>query len=154
MSSTSSRRSRSAASRPRAKSSPSFARASAKPKTEFGTSAKISGRRTRTALTKATRGSGNVFADLALPDAPELMVRADLVLRIGEILAARGLTQAEAAALFGVDQPTVSNLLRGRLDRFSLERLFRFLEALGQVVEIRVVPRASGQRRTGVRVTS
>jgi predicted XRE-type DNA-binding protein len=83
--------------------------------------------------------SGNVFADLGLPNPDELLVKAELVNRISELIAERQLTQGEAAEILGVDQPKVSALMRGRLSGFSTERLFRFLNALGNNVEIRIV---------------
>jgi predicted XRE-type DNA-binding protein len=84
--------------------------------------------------------SGNVFADLEVPDADEALAKADLAQRICAILSERKLTQARAAPLLGIDQPKVSALFRGKLDGFSTERLFRFLNALGQDVEIVVRP--------------
>ncbi len=80
--------------------------------------------------------SGNVFADLGLPDAEEHLVKAGLVLKIGGTIRARGMTQAEAAGALGIDQPKVSALLRGRFRGYSVERLMRFLVALGHDVEI------------------
>ena len=97
-------------------------------------------------LPKHTIGSGSVFADLGLPDADELLVKADLAIRISEIIDERGLTQAEAAELLGIDQPKVSALVRGRLEGFSMERLTRFLNALGHNVEIAVRPKPHSQR--------
>src|SRR6266478_4016010 len=90
-------------------------------------------RKTRAEPIRVEAGSGNVFADLAL-------AKARLVQRIRDLIAARKLTQAKAAALLGLDQPKVSALVRGRLEGYSLERLFRFLNALGQGVEISVHP--------------
>src|SRR5690242_12805839 len=84
--------------------------------------------------------SGNVFADLDLPNPEALLAKAELARRIGLILAERKLTQARAAAALGIDQPKVSALLRGKLDGFSTDRLFRFLNALGRDVEIVVRP--------------
>src|SRR5262249_28961209 len=75
--------------------------------------------------------SGNVFADLGLENPEELLAKAALVQRIADIIAERKLTQAGAAKLLGIDQPKVSALLRGKLDGFSTDRLFRFLNALG-----------------------
>jgi predicted XRE-type DNA-binding protein len=75
-------------------------------------------------------GSGNVFADLALTDADEQFAKGQLAQRIGRIIAALELTQARAAALLQVNQPKVSALLRGRLDGFSTDQLFRFLNTL------------------------
>jgi predicted XRE-type DNA-binding protein len=93
-----------------------------------------------------------VFADLEVPDADEMLAKAELVRRICSILAERKLTQARAAAMLGVDQPKISALIRGRLDGFSTERLFRFLNALGQDVEIVIRPR--GRKRGELRVES
>jgi len=93
-----------------------------------------------------------VFADLELPDADAALAKAELARRIGVILAARKLTQAEAADVLGIDQPKVSALIRGRLERFSTDRLFRFLNALGQDVEIVVRPRRSKRGYASTRV--
>src|SRR5207245_7374598 len=90
--------------------------------------------------------SGNVFADLDLPNPQELLAKAKLVQRIIDIIAERKLTQGRAATLLGIDQPKVSALVRGKLDGFSSDRLFRFLNALGQNVEIVLRPtRRSGE---------
>ena len=90
--------------------------------------------------------SGNVFADLEVPDADAALAKAELARRIGAILSARKLTQAQAAAVLGIDQPKISALIRGKLDGFSTDRLFQFLNALGQDVEIEVRTR---RRRAG-----
>lgn len=96
-------------------------------------------------------GSGNVFADLGLPDAEERLAKAELALRIAEAIRTRKLTQITAAQLFKIDQPKVSRLLRGQLSGFSTERLMHFLTLLGRDVDIvvRHVPRS---RRGHVRV--
>src|SRR3954454_15174820 len=83
---------------------------------------------------------GNVFADLGLKNPEELLAKAELVQRISDIIAERKLTQARAAKVLGIDQPKVSALLRGKLDGFSIDRLFRFLNALGRDVEITIRP--------------
>ena len=80
--------------------------------------------------------SGNVFADLGLPNAEELGTKLRLCFVINKILAERKLTQAEAARILGVNQPKVSALLNYKLEGFSVERLMHFLVALGQDVEI------------------
>lgn len=85
-----------------------------------------------------TLSSGNVFADLGLPDADELYAKATLSLIVARTLRDRGLTHAEAAKLLGTTQPKISELVRGRLADFSMERLFRYLNALGMSVRIRV----------------
>jgi predicted XRE-type DNA-binding protein len=89
--------------------------------------------------------SGNVFADLGLKDPEELLARAELVQRIADILAERKLSQVRAAQVLGIDQPKVSALLRGKLDGFSTDRLFRFLNALGRDVEITIRPARHAQ---------
>ncbi len=85
-------------------------------------------------------GSGNVFADIGLPNAEEHQLKAKLVLKIDRLMQERGLKQVAAAELFGVKQPDVSKMLRGDFRQFSVERLMRFLVALGQDVEITVRP--------------
>ena len=82
---------------------------------------------------KVTRSSGNVFRDLGFPpeEAEHLRVRADLLIQIQKALEARGLKQAEAAKLLGVTQPRVSDLVRGRLDLFSVDILIAMLARLG-----------------------
>jgi predicted XRE-type DNA-binding protein len=91
-------------------------------------------------------GCGNVFADLGLPNPDLALAKAELVQRIREIIAARKLTQAKAAAILGIDQPKVSALVRGGVEGYSLDRLFRFLNALGQQVEISVRPAPRAQQ--------
>ena len=90
---------------------------------------------------KVEVSSGNVFADLGLPNPEQMLVKAELARKIGEIIETRNLTQIEAAEILGIDQPKVSALTRGRLTGFSTERLFRFLNALGNDVEIAVKPK-------------
>jgi predicted XRE-type DNA-binding protein len=80
--------------------------------------------------------SGNVFADMGLPDAAELDTKARLGAAISRIVERRGLTQAEVAAALEINQPKVSALLHYKLEGLSVERLMRFLVALGQDVEI------------------
>ncbi|MFO0788400.1 MAG: helix-turn-helix transcriptional regulator [Pirellulales bacterium] len=84
------------------------------------------------------RSSGNVFADLRIPDAEEYLAKSELAVRIFKIIKSRRLTQAAAGELLGISQPKVSALLNGRLDGFSTDRLFRFLNALGCDVRISV----------------
>jgi len=98
-------------------------------------------------------GSGNVFADLGLPDAEELKAKSDLAIEIVRIIEDRDLKQAEAAEIMGVDQPKVSALVNGKLDGFSMERLYRFLNALGSDVEIVVKPKPKSRKDATLRVT-
>ena len=98
--------------------------------------------------------SGNVFADIGLPNPEEHLAKADLAIRIASAIRARRLTQTHAARLLGIDQPKISRLLRGQLSGFSAERLMHFLTLLGRDVEI-VVKRAPRTRRQGhVRVVA
>ncbi len=94
---------------------------------------------------EVTPSCGNVFADLDLPDPELLLAKAKLCVKISRIMRERHLTQAKAAKLMGLTQPNVSDLLRGRLDGFTLDRLFRCLDALGQEVEIIVRPKQAAQ---------
>lgn len=87
-----------------------------------------------------THSSGNVFADLGLPDAEELFYKSTLIYRIAEIIRQRQLSQTAAAQLVGLKQPDLSNLLRGRMEGFSVERLFTILNKLGYQVELRITP--------------
>ncbi len=104
--------------------------------------------------TKVYSGSGNVFADLGLPNSDELLIKAELVHQISELILEQRLTQVEAAKILGIDQPKVSALLRGKLSGFSTERLFRFLNALGSSVEIRVIPKSEPNTQAQTRVVS
>ena len=88
--------------------------------------------------------SGNVFADLGLADADEHLIKAGLVVKIDRTIRQRRLTQAAAAQLIGIDQPKVSAMLAGQFRGYSVERLMRFLVALGHDVEIVVKPRKRG----------
>ena len=108
-------------------------------------------------MTKAIEveeGSGNVFADLGLPNPEERIAKAGLAFRIAGVIRARRLTQASAARILGIDQPKISRLLRGQLSGFSTERLMEFLTLLGRDVEI-VIKRTPRTRRRGrVRVVA
>ncbi len=88
----------------------------------------------------AETGSGNVFADLGFANPDEMLAKAEMVRQINLIIAERGLTQIEAAHLLGVNQPKISALRRGRLTDFSIDRLMRYLVALGQEIDIAVRP--------------
>lgn len=89
----------------------------------------------------AVPAGGNLFALLGLSDADDLHAKAQLANAIHRTLTTRGLTQAEAAELMGTTQAKVSAIVRCKLDGFSIDRLFRFLNALGQDVEILIAPK-------------
>lgn len=97
---------------------------------------------------RVRRGSGNVFADLGLPNPEARLAKATLAHAIAMAIEERGLTQKEGASLMGIDQPKVSHILRGRLADFSTERLMNFLTGLGRDVEI-VVKRSPKSRKKG-----
>lgn len=89
-------------------------------------------------------GSGDVLVDLGFPDADERRLRVQLAMRLNELIAARRLTQAAAAQLFGIPQPHVSDLKHYKLSRFSCEGLLRFVTLLDRDVEIIIRPKAKG----------
>ena len=101
----------------------------------------------RSQVTVATESA---FHALALPDAEDLVLRADLMRKIGEIVDMRGLTQVQAGTLMHMDQPRVSALLKGRITKFSTDRLLKALSDLGQDVELRITPSRSGRGRLHV----
>jgi predicted XRE-type DNA-binding protein len=90
-------------------------------------------------------GSGNVFADLGLPDPQERQLRVQLATRLNDLLQAEGLTQAAAAKRFGISQPHVSELKNYKLGRFSSERLLHYITLLNRDVEIFIRPRTTQQ---------
>ena len=102
---------------------------------------------------RVQRSAGNVFADLGVPNPSHYLAKAELAARIYQIIQRRRLTQAEAGKVLGITQPKVSALLSGRLDGFSSDRLFRFLNALGCDVQI-TVSRPHPRTRGLVKVTA
>ncbi len=94
--------------------------------------------------------SGNVFADLGIPEPEEAMAKAKIAMKIYETIKSKKLTQAKVAKILKISQPKVSLLLRGYLSDFSLERLLRFLNDLGQDVYISIVPCSQGHGSTWV----
>jgi len=91
-------------------------------------------------VARVTQGSGNVFADLGLPNPEQELLKAQLTLQIYTILKDSGMTQEEIAKILGVHQPQVSLLMRNRAGNFSVGRLMEFLTALRRDVEITVRP--------------
>ncbi len=91
--------------------------------------------------------SGNVFSDLGCKNPEELKVKAKIAVAINSIVKHRNITQAEAAEVLGVSQPQVSNLKRGNLKHFSVERLFDLLNALDRDIEIRIKKKSSRVQR-------
>jgi predicted XRE-type DNA-binding protein len=101
---------------------------------------KSKAKKVRRSAARVTESSGNIFADLGLPNAEQELLKAQLTLQIHSILKDSGLTQAEIAKILGVRQPQVSLLMRNRAGSFSVGRLMEFLTALRQDVEIKVRP--------------
>ena len=99
-------------------------------------------------LPKFEKSSGNVFADLGLPNADELLLKAQITHEIERAMKLKKLTQAKAATLMGAAQPDLSNLLRGRFKGFSVERLM--LTKLGRDVEVVVRPAARRKAVGGI----
>jgi predicted XRE-type DNA-binding protein len=95
----------------------------------------------------------NVFNDIGVPNAEEHFVKAQLVYKIDTLLKKRKLRQLDAAKLFGVRQPDVSNMLRGEFRQFSVERLLRFLVALNQDVQIVVRPHRDAKNSPALHVS-
>jgi predicted XRE-type DNA-binding protein len=94
--------------------------------------------------TKIRRSRTNVFRDLgfAAEEAANLKLRADLMIELSKVIKARHLTQARAAALFGVSQPRISDLIRGKIERFSVDTLVAMLGHAGTRVQLVVRPRS------------
>ena len=97
---------------------------------------------------KITKSSGNVYADLGIPDPETHALKAALVYRISEIIESKGFTQTDAADKLHISQPDVSKMLKGQFRAFSLDRLMRFLTVLGQDVVI-AVKKPAGKRTQG-----
>ena len=100
---------------------------------------------TDTAHIEFEEGSGNVFADLGLPDAEERLVRAQLGFHMVTLLKKRGLKQKEAAILLDIAQPDVSHLMNGHSSRFTTDKLLDFLKKLEQKVTIEISPHHAGE---------
>jgi predicted XRE-type DNA-binding protein len=103
---------------------------------------------------RVTRGSSNVFKDLGLPNPGERLAKAQFASLIDDVIRERRLTQRDAAALMGIDQPKVSHLLRGSLTGLSTQRLTGFLTALGRDVEITVRAAPKSRKCGRLRVTA
>lgn len=95
---------------------------------------------------------GNVFADMGMPDADERLAKAELARVVRKAIRERGLTQRQAAELLGLQQPDVSDVVRGKLSRFSRQRLERMLNALDMEIRIQVGPRPDWKDHAGITV--
>jgi predicted XRE-type DNA-binding protein len=96
--------------------------------------------------------SGNVFEDMGMADADERLAKAEMARFIRNTIRDRALTQREAADLLGLQQPDVSDLVRGKLSRFSRQRLERMLNALDMEIRIQVGPRPTWKDHAGITV--
>lgn len=85
-----------------------------------------------------TKSSGNVFEDMNFPDAQEALAKSKLAMMIYFIIESQELSQAKAAEIMGTEQARVSDIIRGKLSGFTIDRLFKFLLALGQDIEIKI----------------
>ena len=93
------------------------------------------------------KSSGNIFADLGLPDPETHMLKAQIVTELYRLTTERKLTQAQAGKLMGLTQPEVSRLFKGTFREYSVERLMSFLTAFDQEVEIVTRPLPAGEQR-------
>ena len=100
-----------------------------------------------------TKSSGNIFKDLGFSNPQEMLAKVDLAIQINELITLKKLNQAQAASLLDIDQPKISALSKGKLAGFSIERLFRFLNILGQDITIKISPRKP-KSKANVNVTS
>jgi predicted XRE-type DNA-binding protein len=89
---------------------------------------------------EAYEGSGNVFADLGLPNPEERLLKSSIVIKLRRLIRERDLTQVTAAKLIGISQPELSRLLRGDYDDYSAGRLMKMLTVFAQAIEIVMQP--------------
>jgi predicted XRE-type DNA-binding protein len=101
-----------------------------------------------------TSSSGNVYADLEYENPEEMLLKAHLVMLLSKAIKAKGLNQYQAAEVLGIDQPKVSALVRGQFRGYSLERLFKFLNALDLDVEVNVKSKLEERERSYTTVVS
>lgn len=90
-------------------------------------------------MAHTTPPGGNIYEDLGFPpgEARNLKIRSMLMLTAKRVIEERGLTQAEAGELMGVSQPRISDLVRGRIDQFTIDSLINMLTSAGVSVEVR-----------------
>lgn len=101
---------------------------------------------------RSLKVAGNVLVDLGFEDAEELTAKASLAVKLNDLIVKRGLSRIEVAAITGMTQPKVSQVLRSKLQKISLERLMQALGSLDQRVEIVVRP-ACRAHSAGISVT-
>ena len=98
--------------------------------------------------TLITPSSGNVYADLGYENPEEMLLKAQLVRLLSQAIKAKGLNQYQAAEVLGIDQPKISALVRGQFRGYSLERLFKFLNAVDLDVEVNVTSKPEDRDRS------
>jgi predicted XRE-type DNA-binding protein len=101
-----------------------------------------------------TPSSGNVYADLGYENPEEMLLKAHLVMRLSQAIKAKGLNQYQAAEVLGIDQPKISALVRGQFRGYSLERLFKFLNAFDLDVEVNIKSKPEDRERSYTTVGS
>lgn len=99
-----------------------------------------------------TVGSGNIFADLELPNAEEELLKSNLAIEIGRIIKSKGWTQKKAAEEIGISQPRISMMLRDQLDDLSVDVLLRAVRRLGRNIEVRISAEERPPAQTTARV--
>ncbi len=100
--------------------------------------------------TRFTRSSGNVFADMGVPNPDEHHAKAQIAVKIARLMSEQKMTQAEMASMLGVTQPQISALMRGRWEGISLEKLFRLLKVLDTDISITLTPKQGDQAQISV----
>ncbi len=103
---------------------------------------------------KVTPSSGNIFADIGLPNSEEHLAKATIAVVIGELIKERGLSQEGAGKILGLSQPNISNLVRGKLEKFSLDRLMRYMRKLDYDVVISLKPKIDARKAASLSVES
>jgi predicted XRE-type DNA-binding protein len=105
-------------------------------------------------MQRAAPSSGNVFADLRLPNAEEKQTKARLAVAINQIIAGQELSQVAAARRLKINQPKISALAHYRLEGFSVERLMHFLTALDRDIEIVIRPKHRSRKEARILVSA
>jgi len=98
--------------------------------------------------------SGNVFADLGLPDADELLIKAGIVSQINDLINQKKLSQKDAGKLLNIDKSKLLDLSLGKLSQLSLVELFKFLNILDQDVVINIKPKTKSKKQANIRVST
>ncbi len=110
--------------------------------------------KTKSDHAKVTPSSGNVFADLGLPNPEERLLKAQIAMHIRDIIEGQGLTQVQAADRVGLAQSNISNIVTGRLSVYSVERLLSVVNRLGHRVEVRIEKRPSAPEEVTTIITT